>query len=475
MRSIFDFFKKSTPEKKIQIYPELSSTKKKASPSPFSIAQEEPDNAGNAGCDTKNENCTEQLGEKLVKDEQSKSEGSVTEHENLNAILVTPPTPTSPINQAFQPDVNKDEIQGKEEASFVSEVSNQNFQAIEQATDPTDQKGTATCNTEISGTTEHHHTSELDSEEFQSVTDGGDTITRMDSGDEVFVSAVESPPDSAAASSKAKEVKPRDYSMAIESGPSQIYLEPEPPDIGAEEGAEGDNAEKSSNSGKRKKSRKRSDAKKDDEACCFLGEPGLDSISDFTAPQNTEGNGEIGYDSQSLVVSSNVVLDGTDSGLGRGQGQSAQSSQGGNICSEVTFVFPGNSDAQKGMVVNENDIGNSTNIETVATIKNLSDSECVPMETDIVLSLDSRTRKNRNAWFVKLPLDEQRYLTDPESEDHRDLFDLISRMLEYNPSERISLRQAFKHPFFATFYRTDANNSSDPEATDRERSHSLSR
>ncbi|XP_072929306.1 uncharacterized protein Doa isoform X2 [Epargyreus clarus] len=34
------------------------------------------------------------------------------------------------------------------------------------------------------------------------------------------------------------------------------------------------------------------------------------------------------------------------------------------------------------------------------------------------------------------------------SEEHRQLFDLIARMLEYEPSQRITLRDALKHPFF---------------------------
>jgi serine/threonine protein kinase len=33
-------------------------------------------------------------------------------------------------------------------------------------------------------------------------------------------------------------------------------------------------------------------------------------------------------------------------------------------------------------------------------------------------------------------------------EDHNQLFDLIQKMLEYDPAERISLVAALKHPFF---------------------------
>ncbi|XP_059053505.1 probable myosin light chain kinase DDB_G0279831 isoform X2 [Achroia grisella] len=41
-----------------------------------------------------------------------------------------------------------------------------------------------------------------------------------------------------------------------------------------------------------------------------------------------------------------------------------------------------------------------------------------------------------------------RYLQN-NSEEHRQLFDLIARMLEYEPSQRITLRDALKHPFFS--------------------------
>lgn len=46
-----------------------------------------------------------------------------------------------------------------------------------------------------------------------------------------------------------------------------------------------------------------------------------------------------------------------------------------------------------------------------------------------------------------LPLHLQRYLTS-EAEDHHRLFDLIESMLEYEPSKRVTLAEALKHPFF---------------------------
>lgn len=69
----------------------------------------------------------------------------------------------------------------------------------------------------------------------------------------------------------------------------------------------------------------------------------------------------------------------------------------------------------------------------------------------------------------------RRYLLS-DDEDHRQLFELVSQMLEYEPSQRITLSDALKHPFFEKLppefklNLTDKKNSSS-----RERSHSLSR
>lgn len=41
-----------------------------------------------------------------------------------------------------------------------------------------------------------------------------------------------------------------------------------------------------------------------------------------------------------------------------------------------------------------------------------------------------------------------RYIIAPDNEDHRQLFDLIARMLDYDPSSRLKMSEALDHPFF---------------------------
>ncbi|CAH0723876.1 unnamed protein product, partial [Brenthis ino] len=72
-----------------------------------------------------------------------------------------------------------------------------------------------------------------------------------------------------------------------------------------------------------------------------------------------------------------------------------------------------------------------------------------------------------------------RYLQS-NSEEHRQLFELITRMLEYEPSQRITLRDALKHPFFSKLpphqrLGNDRARCNGESSGSRERSHSLSR
>lgn len=46
------------------------------------------------------------------------------------------------------------------------------------------------------------------------------------------------------------------------------------------------------------------------------------------------------------------------------------------------------------------------------------------------------------------------------SEDHRLLFDLIEKMMEYDPAKRLSLEQALHHPFFDCYYKKTSSRKS---------------
>jgi len=61
----------------------------------------------------------------------------------------------------------------------------------------------------------------------------------------------------------------------------------------------------------------------------------------------------------------------------------------------------------------------------------------------------------------------KRYMQTNDAE-HAQLFDLIQRMLEYEPTQRITLKEALRHPFFRPLGK-------DGTAGTHDRSHSLSR
>ena len=71
----------------------------------------------------------------------------------------------------------------------------------------------------------------------------------------------------------------------------------------------------------------------------------------------------------------------------------------------------------------------------------------------------------------------QRYMLN-DDEENRQLFDLIQKMLDYEPSQRITLKDALTHPFFdelpAHQRLTDPRAAGDSQQS-HERSHSLSR
>ena len=68
-----------------------------------------------------------------------------------------------------------------------------------------------------------------------------------------------------------------------------------------------------------------------------------------------------------------------------------------------------------------------------------------------------------------------------DTDDHRHLFDIVEKMLEYDTTIRIPLEEAIRHPFFDKLTPEQRGlpkpKPAEPaeEEEDRERSHSLSR
>ncbi|XP_015180974.1 PREDICTED: dual specificity protein kinase CLK2 isoform X4 [Polistes dominula] len=104
----------------------------------------------------------------------------------------------------------------------------------------------------------------------------------------------------------------------------------------------------------------------------------------------------------------------------------------------------------------------------------------------------ARKTKTKYFYYGKLDWDDKssagRYVRDnckplyryllSDDEEHRQLFDLIKRMLEYEPSIRIALKDALQHPFFdalPTHQRLTDQRAAGDSQQGHERSHSLSR
>lgn len=67
----------------------------------------------------------------------------------------------------------------------------------------------------------------------------------------------------------------------------------------------------------------------------------------------------------------------------------------------------------------------------------------------------------------------QRYMLS-DSDEHRQLFDLIEKMLEYDPQHRMTAEESLKHTFFDKL-PADKKDLEIAKSEERARSHSLSR
>ncbi|KAI9539023.1 hypothetical protein NQZ68_009100 [Dissostichus eleginoides] len=91
----------------------------------------------------------------------------------------------------------------------------------------------------------------------------------------------------------------------------------------------------------------------------------------------------------------------------------------------------------------------------------------------IPIKLMQKTKKRRYIHRCKLDWDPQsssgRYVKKhckplknymlSKGEDHHQLFDLVEKMLEYDPATRLSLEQALRHPFFSCYRKSSSKSS----------------
>ncbi|XP_062584459.1 uncharacterized protein LOC134246158 isoform X3 [Saccostrea cucullata] len=437
MRSIFDFFKKSTPDSVIKIYPELSSQKKKSA-SPLvgqgeikaleSSTTETCGNRPSSPVDVvapSEPNLLQEEDSSIPSKEENKSMDIPPQEESAAEIMVTPPTPTveqktlssdikvkeqeeqknceentalsnqkddvpmetqqkenDQIQAIGNKEVEMNEIPSVEESDEVvinnkseegvvekseevvvekSEDSvNQSVEAlVEQASEGQNDEGFAKEKQEDPTAEKEPENASNDSDEFKSASES--------------MSPVVTQPES---EKGRKPLKPCDYSMFVEPGPCQVYLEPEPPDNMGRATPSGGTppvAEGGMGKGDKKKRRRRAKKKKssdqmvpaggEEETCCFLGKPGLDS------PLNPQTEPPIGDSEPTVECASQISPSdsgpGGDSSLGR----------------DSSCLDPNNSNNQV--------IGDPSQTESKYVARGIN-SLCIPMQTQLDVVGDKR-------------------------------------------------------------------------------------
>ncbi|KAM4585596.1 dual specificity protein kinase CLK4-like [Fundulus diaphanus] len=107
-----------------------------------------------------------------------------------------------------------------------------------------------------------------------------------------------------------------------------------------------------------------------------------------------------------------------------------------------------------------------------------------PIPTNLLEKTKKRRYVHRNKldWdvhsssgrYVKKHCKPLKHYIVSRSEDHRLLFDLIEKMMEYDPEKRLSLEQALRHPFFDCYYKSSNNRKSSSRGSSARSSSSSS-
>ncbi|XP_017279671.1 dual specificity protein kinase CLK4 [Kryptolebias marmoratus] len=108
-----------------------------------------------------------------------------------------------------------------------------------------------------------------------------------------------------------------------------------------------------------------------------------------------------------------------------------------------------------------------------------------PIPTNLLEKTKKRRYVHRNKldWdvhsssgrYVKKHCKPLKHYISSKREDHRQLFDLIEKMMEYDPTKRPSLEQALRHPFFSCYYKNSRKSSSRGSSTRSSSSSSSSK
>lgn len=346
MRSIFDFFKKSTPDTVLKIYPDLSSQVKKST-SPL-VDQGEIntlDNSASETCDNRpsslvdvvapSETALLQEGDRSIPSKEECATDIPSQETSVADIMVTPPTPNVEQKTLVSADLEKNnkEEQDLQESGEKNENSAdaKNDVPLEKSEEVENAQSKANEN-DVEMMEDVKKSEEMVSESLEAETESvlkevndqssGEVPEAQSAGKEAenipdesdeFKSASESisPDVTSPRNEKPKApLKPCDYSMIVEPGPCQIYLEPEPPEsmdqaaatgVHSPEAAKGDKKKRRRRPKKKKSSDKMvtggnsgdggNDGDGEEETCCFLGKPGLDSpLNPPTEPSSGKGS-----------------------------------------------------------------------------------------------------------------------------------------------------------------------------------------